>query len=343
MPAEERRGYRIRHACPGDRDRILSFIRRNWNEGHVFVRAPQVLDFQHVIEGKLTFVIGESPRTGELLGIQGYIPSNSSSKPDVWGAMWSAGAGAPPGLGLKIHEYTKVATRPRVFAAVGVGQTSLVAHRRMGHICGELSHYYRLAQRDTFHVAVVQDRQIPEVSPSRVELRELPTLSALSAVFCPERYRHRRPHKDLWYLEWRYLTHPFYSYRIHAVDTGRQAVDSVLVTREQEQHGARILRIVDFIGLEADFARLGPAIQRLMDRHRYEYVDCYCHGLSRETMIRAGLRERRPDDPNIIPNYFEPFEQRNVSIGFISTDDRLVAFKADGDQDRPSLIQRQGL
>ena len=42
------------------------------------------------------------------------------------------------------------------------------------------------------------------------------------------------------------------------------------------------------------------------------------------------------DDTNIIPNYFNPFEQRNIDLYLV---DPIIegfrAFRGDGDQDRP--------
>lgn len=46
------------------------------------------------------------------------------------------------------------------------------------------------------------------------------------------------------------------------------------------------------------------------------------------------------DGETIVPNYFEPFEQRNVKIeiAYKTKGDNYVAFKADSDQDRPNIL-----
>ena len=50
-----------------------------------------------------------------------------------------------------------------------------------------------------------------------------------------------------------------------------------------------------------------------------------------------GFLKRTENDPNIIPNYFEPFEQKNVDIYFVSNVmENLHLYRGDGDQDRPS-------
>ena len=42
----------------------------------------------------------------------------------------------------------------------------------------------------------------------------------------------------------------------------------------------------------------------------------------------------------IVPNYFEPFEKKNVKleIAYKSKSDNYVAFKGDSDQDRPNVL-----
>ena len=46
----------------------------------------------------------------------------------------------------------------------------------------------------------------------------------------------------------------------------------------------------------------------------------------------------------VIPNYFEPFIQENISISYFTDSqnlENLRIFKADGDQDRPSIMPQQ--
>ena len=42
------------------------------------------------------------------------------------------------------------------------------------------------------------------------------------------------------------------------------------------------------------------------------------------------------NDINILPQYFEPFVQKNIERWFETTDKDMIIFKGDGDGDRPS-------
>ncbi len=51
------------------------------------------------------------------------------------------------------------------------------------------------------------------------------------------------------------------------------------------------------------------------------------------------MKELDEADTNIIPNHFEPFEQRNIDIHFFTSQmEHFRMFKADGDQERPNCI-----
>jgi hypothetical protein len=78
---------------------------------------------------------------------------------------------------------------------------------------------------------------------------------------------------------------------------------------------------------------------RFLDREGGEFVDCYNHGISSDVFLRLGLWPR--GDDVIIPNYFEPFERRNIDLRFayLSPEKRYVVFKGDADQDRPSTVR----
>lgn len=74
-----------------------------------------------------------------------------------------------------------------------------------------------------------------------------------------------------------------------------------------------------------------------MQENKWEYIDLYCYGIEDDILKRSGFLKRTENDPNIIPNYFEPFEQKNVDIYFVSNVmENLHLYRGDGDQDRPS-------
>ena len=87
-----------------------------------------------------------------------------------------------------------------------------------------------------------------------------------------------------------------------------------------------------------DFTFMGSIsglLDNLLEKYEAEYVDCYEVGINEEDMKRAGWK-KTADSGNVIPNYFEPFIQKNIDIYYFSSEPDIVLFKGDGDQDRPN-------
>ena len=59
-------------------------------------------------------------------------------------------------------------------------------------------------------------------------------------------------------------------------------------------------------------------------------------------LSNAGFLNRQKFDGLVIPDYFEPLQRNNVELRFAYKNFRsetpIRLFKADGDQDRPSII-----
>ena len=80
-------------------------------------------------------------------------------------------------------------------------------------------------------------------------------------------------------------------------------------------------------------------IQNLLKEYSAEYIDCYNHGISKEYFYAMGFSEVTGDV--VIPNYFEPFEKKNIDIYYASYSRfPTVIFKGDCDQDRPNLLNQ---
>ena len=73
-----------------------------------------------------------------------------------------------------------------------------------------------------------------------------------------------------------------------------------------------------------------------MEEREYEFVDVYSFGIPVEIYEQGGFVRCGADSENIIPNYFHPFVQENITLKMV---DPMLAglrmFRGDGDQDRP--------
>ena len=324
----------LRHAFPSDKGAIIWFLNQHWGSRHPLVNLPDLFEYYYVNGDKLQFVLAFED--GRMVAVAGYILANRSDTPDAWVSIWCAAGGAN-GVGLQLMEALPRLANIRVLACNNIRPKTMAFYRFLGWHADRISHYYRLADQSRF--SLVQNSGCQERLPAGGDLALFPVYStvALEGLGVPP--TDLFPQKDLWYLRRRYFAFPRQRYQVWAAsEAGRVAAYLVTRTAEVESAGAKVLRIVDFVGNAQLLPRLGGAIDRIMQAEGVEYADCYCAGISADLFRQAGFCERRPEDAIVIPNYLDPPLYENTEYYYFTNHpDYFVLFKADGDQARPNL------
>ena len=328
----------IRHCDIADIDAVMMFIRDHWDENHIFAKNRSFLEYQHLVNGKFTFIIGEGRTSKKVYGIKGYIESNRTDAPDIWGAIWKTIKSPNIMLGIDLRTFFHETVRHRTGMGVGLSKSALRSDVLIPNIhARELPHYYRLTDRPGYRVAAITTKHILPVQPDHLKLRRIRSFDEIKNNFDAEGFRERKPYKDLWYIERRYFSHPIYDYLVYGLYTEHGQLSSLLFCRAQAHKGAKVLRVVDYIGYDDDLAGIATQFDAMLNSEDYEYADLYCYGIDKKVIHDFGFIAKDSDDPNIIPNYFEPFVQKNIQMFFSTTDlDNFYVFRADGDQDRPN-------
>lgn len=330
----------FRFAKMGDTERIMSFIRDYWSSTHILATDKDFFLFEFQSGEDLNFFLAESKKDASLQAIMGFF---AYSKPqpemtDYSGALLKVRNDCSiPLLGIEVVRRFLDGKKPRMYIGNGSNpKTALPWQKRaLGHKTGKLGHYYRLNGDRPYHIAGVVEKKILSAGSGMGELVEYKDMETLERDFDIARWTDRIPYKDRQYIYKRYLAHPIYRYLLYGIRMA-DAVETVLITREVEQAGAKIWRIVDILGCCENIQYAGEAIDNLLKEKEYEYVDIYQHGIADLVLERAGFLNREQTPENIIPNYFEPFLQKNIDIYFHIPREGAYIFKADGDQDRPS-------
>ena len=97
-----------------------------------------------------------------------------------------------------------------------------------------------------------------------------------------------------------------------------------------------IARIVDIIGSSILEEKFNRPIAQFLQKEDIDYIDIVSN-------LACGNNSGfiQNDDSFILPNYFEPFEFRNVELDFAyksnAKSGSLSIFRGDSDQDRPNL------
>lgn len=330
----------IRQADMNEIDRVMLFLKEYWGENHVMANKKELMYYEHAWNGEFTFVIAEDSKTKKIYGVCGYIPYSSERPRDMGGGIWKVIQNPHFLLGTEMFKYVQEQTDCRMFADCGANPQTKGHRKLIGHVNAKLDQYYRLnSDVKTFSIAVVKDRKIAKKNNNlSFKMSQLENIEQFKKYFDVSRYKEIMPYKDNDYIEHRYYKHIKYHYRVMGIEDNG-SIDAVIIGRDFCVNGKRAFRVIDFLGNEALLAGTFEAWELFMRAQCYEYVDFYEYGLSPDNLISAGFFKREENDINIIPNYFEPFEQKNIDI-HISTNihGKFRMFKGDGDQDRPNSI-----
>lgn len=326
----------IRLAQTQDIPRVMEFIKNNWNEKHILANNKEFMEYQHVDRnGRFTFVIAEEE--GKIYGVEGFIPMNGEETPDICGALWKVIPCNYFMLGKSVRDACMELTKCRFMSSPGINMnTSGRVLGMYGQHVGKMEHYYRIRNLQEYRNAIIRDRTVQkEYKNSGCRLEYVSSFEEMDRYLSDEYLRTKIPYKDKVYLQHRYFKHPKYKYDVYAIVKSQRR--SFVVVREVSANQAKIAKIVDFIGEDEDLTGLADEWDRIMDEKEYEFIDIYSYGISDEIMEQSGFRKLEGEE-NIIPNYFEPFEARNVDIYFVSNVlEGLHLYRGDGDQDRPSV------
>lgn len=347
---------RTRLAENRDREALIDFIRDHWAARHVFVTAPEVFDWQYQqADGRINMMMAEEiglDGQSIVLGVLGFIPMGrfdpSLGDADIMLALWKVRDDrAPPGLGLQLLKAVQRELRPRLIAAIGISEMVVPIYKALGYTLDHLlqAAIMNPACRGRARVAHgVPDEAYEDRLATDLSLRSLDLQTDGDLI--NELVRNQFPLKSRAYVYERFVNHPWYEYDCRFVlRHGRP--ETLLVWRAVEVRGVRVLRIVDMIG-SAGWLSEGAALLRpMLAEADAEYIDIMGCGFSASDLQVGGFISPEWCDGLVLPNYFAPFEARNVKIGFswkrmdsATGVGSVRLFRADSDQDRPNKPQR---
>lgn len=341
--------YNIAIACRDDIDDIMNFIGNCWRKDHIMSLDRELFEYEFVDGDTVNFILARDNETNNIEAIFGFIycsnPRGNLPK-DLWGSFWKVYEEERnmPFLGIELAKRVYDLTGCRMHIGNGADPTTTIPLRKLffKEKTGKMKQYYLLNnEKEEYVVAQIVNKKIGKCIQS-VKLRDVIELKDFEAVrgFIDIDTIDAIPRKDNWYVEKRYFKHPYFKYMVWGFvsDSGNK---SIVIAREIDVNGVKILRIVDYIGNHQAFAESGGFWQELLAKNNYEYIDFVEHGMDDNYILDAGFILREENDVNVIPNYFEPFVQKNADIWFHCKNDATTFFKGDCDQDRPNIYRRE--
>ncbi len=334
----------IRLCATSERDSVMAFLNEHWSTGHVMATHTGLFDWQHASVDRAGYDYVLAWRGAELLGVLGYIATGRydadlADRNTVWLSLWKVRDDCGvAGLGLALLRFLTETVPHSWLGVVGIEHSHPPMYRGLRFRTGELKQYVlfnptvepRLAPLPRGFVTPAIPRG--EASLSSLDAEALASLDvraiAVDAI----------PTKSARYFQARFLEHPFFAYTVYAIERGGRPV-ALMAARVLEESGSRALRVVDYWGSLHHLRECGTALLGEVQRSGCEYADLWAAVPDTAPLHEAGFHTVDPDGALVVPNYFEPFERRNVRIlyAFKGPLEHRV-FRADGDQDRPNRL-----
>lgn len=340
--------YKILDFVPRkDVDKLVHFLKYHWKEDHVFVKSRALLNFQHYnkeVDG-YTFVVAENQETGEYDALEGYIPTylyddNLKSQGDYWSALWKRREDVDPKelgfIGIQVHVRQMKFPNFHSLGSVNPSDFAKKIHKGLNAVMEDMNQYFILNNRiKDFKIAgnvTHSDDSCQSDSNYILELKDDNDWDHIKL----EGYYH--PLKSSAFLKNRYANHPIYKYSFINVYHHNE-LKTILVTRVIHVNGSCCIRIVDVLG-KLPTASIKQQLLDILYGLNAEYIDVLNWGIPKSTFMKMGFEMLDVNGSLIIPNYFEPFEQRNVvfKMAYNGVYDDYVVFKGDADYDRPNIL-----
>lgn len=329
----------IRRGTEEDVRPAMDFIDRNWKQGHPLAVSEKLFRWQYIMFDQYNFLIAEDENK-KIYGFYGFVVYSKEKKPDISGNMWRVIPSGNPILGLEMTQFVKEHIPMNTNTTLGYSEKAIKIEKLLRGSVSYMKHYYRLANKNTYNVAVVKENH-QEYCPQTEKLHfvQIDSYQEFEASINEEDLKKGKPYKDLEYIRHRFFEHPYYSYSIYQIVSDAET-PLWMVTREVECNNSKILKIVDLYGEHQNLIGIAQILDAIIEERQYEYIDFYEYGIDDSIMKRSGMKLLDEEDPNIIPQYFEPFVPQNIEIAVGSKiPPGFCIFIANSDQDRPGIIK----
>lgn len=325
--------------------RFQEFIKDHWEKDHLFVKETSIFDWQHKGPHDYHYMVAKQGKA--IIGVQGIIPQSQFDsqlpKTQIFLTLWKVLENRGVGIGLRLYKNILKEYMPEFIAGIGMNPRLVLFHKWQGFKVGKMDHHVFLSPYVVdFKIARVPKMPKPQLKKKKplISFQKI-TKRQLQNLDTKELYLHQLPLKSDIYIQNRYMNHPVYKYEVYSISKDNK-LQALCIIRPVFKDNLVVLRFVDFMGPNEAFALLYDFVVSLLKTYNAEYMDLYSYGIPSTLIQEAGFINREKIKGLIIPNYFEPFERKNVDIIFDYKSSQahypVRLFKADSDQDRPNQV-----
>jgi hypothetical protein len=337
---------KIRYATHADLEALINFLRINWSENHIFVKKPELLLWQHGQPNSETLNFALAEHEGSISSILGFIPTTRFDplmEPSNIGlAIWAKSQSAPTGSGVLLLKFLEKRKAVNSIFAMGMKDVVKPIYRKLGYQVTEMKHYAivnlnfkHFVLLKSFSEQVLQD--FPKDKNFEIWINESDNQEELKSHL--EKIDNV---KTFTYIKARYIEHPVYEYKFAILGFCKK-VELIIIFRIQSNNSSKALRLVDVLGDQSALPKYFSNFQTLLIKYEAEYIHFYTSREIDTNFIRGCVVQINQESTEIVPNYFEPFSDKNVFLDYCikylkPAYDERVLYLGDSDQDRPNII-----
>lgn len=333
--------YDFRIATIEDVDDIMIFIDKYWKKNHILAVNKEFFLFQYGTESDIINVYLMLNKCGKIVGINGFIQySYDENIKSISSAITKVIDDLDiPMCGVELIKRFKEYTRADQYFSSGTNPNTMlpIGKRIFKYHTGRLKQYYILnSSMDSYRIASINKKKYDDDSfflEEEICLKEITNIEKLDFDF--SKIYSYLPYKSSSYFKKRFFKHPIYKYNNYAIYE-KNDIKGIIFTRNLYFEKSSAIRIVDFVGDIQYIGKIRKHLDKLLIESNAEYIELPCSGLNNDIISNGGWEELDYEENIVIPTYFEPFVKENIQTYYQKSDEKLIVFKADGDQDRPN-------
>lgn len=332
-------------------EELVEYIDTNWAKNHILVTSRELLDWQHKSQqgDYYNFVMARHNKTGKICGVLGFIPTSHFSKglqseKEVWLAIWKVNEGPKfIGLGLGLLNFLKREFEIKNICSIGISQIVFPMYQTLGFKVGQLSQFALVnTQREQYFIAKIPDGfACNSLSENNNYTVDFIADSQIDKQLSNSELFNSKTKKNKGYFISRFVNHPKFKYRFLGIYRGLELI-AFMVIKTVTHNQSTALRVVDIQGDLTSVSTVSDKLFNLLVVEQHEYLDIMQYGMDEEKLLDSGFIKVGIDERIVVPDYFQPFVQKNIPIFFArqSSDEEssFVLFKGDADQDRPNIM-----
>lgn len=323
---------KIRKAIISEKNKIRKFILDYfYKKRHILALSSKLFNWQY-INNSLSCTLAFSKK--KIIGLQLYIPISQfdlrlKNNKEFFTSLWFTKKTSIISLGAKIFLYTLKNNKPKLIIGMGIPPYLINFHKKNNFVIKKMSHHFMFLTKKSVRI---ENKSI---------IKRIYTFSKIKENKFKKLFNYQSPKKSIRYLENRFIKHPIYKYHIYSIKIKKQKC--LCVFRLVRHKNKNIIRIVDYIGSNNFVKNLKEFYIFILKKYKAQYLDFYSYGLSDVLLKKSGLNNKEDFKNLIIPNHFEPFENKNIDIfiaylSLYKKNANIRLFKADSDMDRPHYI-----